>query len=85
MDGCTLLLNFERFFTVLRQEGVDLTNSAERALRRPVARLLAVTHTCRMQNRAVLDYLVAAVRSHRTRQSVPSLLEWAAELLHVTF
>jgi transposase len=40
-----------------------------------VARLLTVTRTCRMQNRAPLDYLVAAIRSHRNALSIPSLLK----------
>jgi transposase len=39
-----------------------------------MARLLTVTRTCRMQNRNSLDYLAAAIRSHRTRTHVPSLL-----------
>jgi transposase len=89
-----LLLNFERFFTFLRQDEVDPTNNAaERALRCAVqwrkisfgsrsangeiavARLLTIARTCRMQNRPVLDYLIAALRSHRNRQVVPSLLK----------
>ena len=88
-----LLLNFERFFTFLRQEGVEPTNnSAERALRSAVqwrkisfgsrsadgeiavARLLTVTRTCRLQNRAALDYLIIAVGSHRSGRTAPSLL-----------
>jgi len=40
-----------------------------------VARLLTVTRTCRMQNRAPLDYLVSAIRSHRSALPVPSLLK----------
>jgi transposase len=40
-----------------------------------VARLLTVTRTCRMQNRAPLDYLVTAIRSRRNALSVPSLLK----------
>ena len=40
-----------------------------------VARLLTVTRTCRMQNRAPLDYLVTALRSHRYAQPIPSLLK----------
>jgi transposase len=40
-----------------------------------VARLLTVTRTCRMQNREPLDYLGAAIRSHRNVQAVPSLLK----------
>ncbi|MDQ2946575.1 MAG: transposase [Acidobacteriota bacterium] len=43
-----------------------------------VARLLTVTRTCRMQNRAALDYLVIAIRSHRNARSVPSLLKTAS-------
>jgi transposase len=39
-----------------------------------VARLLTVTRTCRMQNRAPLDYLVNALRSHRNALPIPSLL-----------
>jgi len=39
-----------------------------------MARLLTVTRTCRMQNRNSLDYLAAAIRSHRTGTEVPSLL-----------
>jgi transposase len=42
-----------------------------------VARLLTVTRTCRMQNRAPLDYLVSALRSHRNARPVPSLLKTA--------
>ena len=42
-----------------------------------VARLLTVTRTCRMQNREPLDYLGNAIRSHRTAQGVPSLLNTA--------
>jgi transposase len=42
-----------------------------------VARLLTVTRTCRMQNRAPLDYLVTALRSHRSALPVPSLLKTA--------
>jgi hypothetical protein len=37
-----------------------------------VARLLAMTRTCRMQNQASLDYLVTALRSHRSALPVPS-------------
>jgi transposase len=40
-----------------------------------VARLLTVTRTCRMQKRAPLDYLVTALRSHRSALPVPSLLK----------
>jgi transposase len=40
-----------------------------------VARLLTVTRTCRMQNRAPLDYLVNALRSHRNALPIPSLLK----------
>jgi transposase len=43
-----------------------------------VARLLTTTRTCRMQNRAPLDYLVTALRSHRRALPVPSLLETAS-------
>jgi transposase len=43
-----------------------------------VARLLTVTRTCRMQNRAPLDYLATAIRSHRQALSIPSLLKMAA-------
>jgi transposase len=39
-----------------------------------MARLLTVTRTCRMQNRNSLDYLAAAIRSHRAATKVPSLL-----------
>jgi transposase len=42
-----------------------------------VARLLTVTRTCRMQNRAPLDYLVSALRSYRNARPVPSLLKTA--------
>ncbi len=42
-----------------------------------VARLLTVTRTCRMQNRAPLDYLVTALRSHRNALPIPSLLKTA--------
>lgn len=40
-----------------------------------VARLLTVTRTCRMQNRAPLDYLITAIRSHRQALRIPSLLK----------
>jgi transposase len=40
-----------------------------------VARLLTVTRTCRMQNRAPLDYLVTAIRSHRKAAPVSSFLK----------
>ena len=39
-----------------------------------VARLLTVTRTCQMQQRNALVYLTAAVRAHRRRQTVASLL-----------
>jgi transposase len=42
-----------------------------------VARLLTVTRTCRMQNRAPLDYLVNALRSQRNALPIPSLLKIA--------
>jgi transposase len=42
-----------------------------------VARLLTVTRTCRMQNRAPLEYLVSALRSHRNALPIPSLLKTA--------
>ena len=42
-----------------------------------VARLLTVTRTCRIQNRAPLDYLVSALRSHRNALPIPSLLKKA--------
>ena len=38
-----------------------------------LARLLTVTQTCKLQQRPVLDYLVAAVHCHRRRQPVASL------------
>jgi transposase len=40
-----------------------------------VARLLTVTRTCRMQHRTPLDYLIAALRCHRSALPVPSLLK----------
>jgi hypothetical protein len=40
-----------------------------------VARLLTVTRTCHMRNRRSLDYLAQAVRSYRTAQPCPSLLQ----------
>jgi len=40
-----------------------------------VARLLTVTRTCRMQNRAPLSYLVAAISLHRSRMPASSLLK----------
>jgi transposase len=43
-----------------------------------VARLLTVTRTCRLQNRAPLAYLVAAIRSHRRTLPAPSLLKIAS-------
>ena len=39
-----------------------------------MARLLTVTRTCRMQNRASLLFLAAAVRAHRSAKQAPSLL-----------
>ena len=39
-----------------------------------VARLLTVTRTCQMQQLNVLVYLTAAIRAHRRRQIVASLL-----------
>ena len=39
-----------------------------------VARLLTVTRTCQMQQINALAYLTAAVRAHRRRQAVASLL-----------
>jgi transposase len=39
-----------------------------------VARLLTVTRTCQMQQLNVLAYLTAAIRAHRRRQAVASLL-----------
>jgi transposase len=39
-----------------------------------VARLLTVTRTCQLQQINVLAYLTTAIRCHRRRQSVPSLL-----------
>lgn len=39
-----------------------------------VARLLTVTRTCRMRNQAPLDYLVDALRFHRSARPAPSLL-----------
>lgn len=38
------------------------------------ARLLTVTQTCKRQQRHVLGYLTDAVRSHRRRETTPSLL-----------
>ena len=38
-----------------------------------LARLLTVTQTCKLQQRPILDYLVAAVHCHRRRQPVASL------------
>jgi len=43
-----------------------------------VARLLTATRTCRMQNRAPLNYLVTALRSHRNALPIPSLLNTAS-------
>lgn len=39
-----------------------------------VARLLTVTRTCQLQQLSVLAYLTAAIRCHRRRQAVASLL-----------
>ena len=39
-----------------------------------VARLLTVTRTCQMQQLNALAYLTAAIRCHRRRQAVASLL-----------
>ncbi len=41
---------------------------------RAVARLLTITRTCQLQQRNVLAYLTAAIRSHRHRQAAASLL-----------
>ena len=38
-----------------------------------LARLLTVTQTCKLQQRPVLNYLLAAVHCHRRRQPAPSL------------
>jgi transposase len=43
-----------------------------------VARLLTVTRTCRMQNRAPLHYLATVLGSYRAGQAVPSLLKTAS-------
>ena len=43
-----------------------------------VARLLTVTRTCRIQNRAPLNYLVTALSSHRNALPVPSLVKTAS-------
>jgi hypothetical protein len=43
-----------------------------------VARLLTVIRTCHMQNRRPLDYLTAAIRSHRKTLPYPSLLKSGA-------
>jgi transposase len=43
-----------------------------------VARLLTATRSCRMQNRAPLNYLVTALRSHRNALPIPSLLKTAS-------
>jgi transposase len=42
-----------------------------------VARLLTVTRTCQLQQLNTLLYLTAAIRCHRRRQTVPSLLKRA--------
>jgi transposase len=87
-----LFSQFERFFTFLREEGVEPTNnSAERALRPAVqwrktsfgsrspegevavARLLTVSHTCRLRSIQPLAFLADAIRAHRKAQPVPSL------------
>lgn len=39
-----------------------------------VARLLTVTRTCQLQHLNALVYLTAAIRCHRPRQAVASLL-----------
>jgi transposase len=39
-----------------------------------VARLLTITRTCHMQQLNALAYLTAAIRCHRRRQAVASLL-----------
>ena len=43
-----------------------------------VARLLTVARTCQMQGQTPLGYLSAAIRSHRSAQSAPSLLKTAS-------
>ena len=43
-----------------------------------VARLLTVYRTCRMRNRNSLNYFTAAIRSHRSAQPCPSLLQLPA-------
>lgn len=87
-----LFTQFERFFTFLREEGVDPTNnSAERALRPAVqwrktsfgsrspegevavARLLTVSHTCRLRGIQPLAFLADAIRAHRKAQPGPTL------------
>jgi hypothetical protein len=62
-----LLQHFEKFFAFLRHERVE-----------PVARLLTVTRTCRMQLRAPLVYLVTAIRSYRNTLPMPSVLKTAS-------
>jgi len=41
---------------------------------RAVERLLTITRTCQLQQLNILVYLTAAIRAHRRRQAVPSLL-----------
>jgi hypothetical protein len=43
-----------------------------------VARLLTITRTCQLQQLNALVYLTAAIRAHRRRQVVASLLSKAA-------
>ncbi len=42
---------------------------------RAVERLLTVTRTCQLQQLNALVYLTAAIRCHRRRQAVASLLQ----------
>jgi hypothetical protein len=67
-----LLLHFERFFAFLRHKGV------EPRVKFAVARLLTATRACRVQNRAPLNHLVTAIRSHRNALPIPSLLKTAS-------
>jgi hypothetical protein len=42
---------------------------------RAVERLLTVTRTCQLQQLNALVYLTAAIRGHRRRQAITSLLQ----------
>jgi hypothetical protein len=58
-----------RHWTAVRR-----ARSATLLVERAVERLLTVTRTCQLQQLNTLVYLTAAIRCHRRRQAVASLL-----------